>query len=607
VEASGKEYALKALLKNASSKQRKRFLYEVKLLTALAGTPGVIQLVDSSTEDDTKPLFYVMQLGEDSLKFLNSKDESEVVNCIKKLAGFLEQLHRTGIYHRDIKPENILFINSEPVLADFGLARRQGDPRITQTSDRQIGAKSTMAPEMLRTPYSADYTKADVYSLAKTLWIFLTKKTDSFDGCYSTLGKESLWKHDVLILGEIEQMLAACTSNAPETRWTLSKVRKCCKRYIELSEQPNARQREAWRLLKKRIFPYSLPEKAGWLELNDIIGILNLVLDKRCWNHVFLPVGGGLDLEFAGASHEDGCIELNFGGFTNIIKPRKLAFFSPGGEEYGEQDYFILEADNLDFVSSCPDVYREELTELSPMRYTDVRCKEWNDFNGANLPQRSRTVIRWRKGKFGIFMGGSFYNQKGLPYQGKLVDAYKALHEKIDSESFFTIFKSVISAHKAKHNKQIKGSQPIYHKPIKTKLYRTPLTSRQKQTIRAILKIFQNEYAVELQREQSPTDSSGFVKIDFNSMVEYIKTKEQRISRLKRFHIRDIKLLNALYLAGSNNTPPYGIPLDEALKKQSRFKLCEHEGICSNSPRSIIKAVRNGLNMFNGSNNKISP
>lgn len=261
VETPEGEYALKALLKNSSSKQRERFQYEINLLKDLSGTPGVVPLIDSNTNAESSPLFYVMELGACSLDFLVNKDECEIIRCIGKLAGFLEQLHRKGIYHRDIKPENILFINSEPVLADFGLARRRGDPRITRIGDRQLGAKSTIAPEMLRRPYKADYAKADIYSLTKTLWILLTQKRDGFDGCYSTLGKESLWNYNVQILGDIEQMLAASTSNNPDARWTLSKIRKCCKRYIDLSGEPGAKQKEAWKLLKKRIFPYSLPEK----------------------------------------------------------------------------------------------------------------------------------------------------------------------------------------------------------------------------------------------------------------------------------------------------------------------------------------------------------
>ena len=42
-------------------------------------------------------------------------------------------------------------------------------------SDRGLGAIFTIAPEMKRNPKPADASKADVFSLAKTLWM-LTKR-----------------------------------------------------------------------------------------------------------------------------------------------------------------------------------------------------------------------------------------------------------------------------------------------------------------------------------------------------------------------------------------------------------------------------------------------
>jgi cysteine-rich repeat protein len=82
-------------------------------------------------------------------------------------------LHERGIVHRDIKPANLLLDGEDRVvLADFGVAWRHGDPRVTRGSE-VIGTTAYLAPELRRggaTPTGA----ADLYSLALALHEALT-------------------------------------------------------------------------------------------------------------------------------------------------------------------------------------------------------------------------------------------------------------------------------------------------------------------------------------------------------------------------------------------------------------------------------------------------
>jgi hypothetical protein len=82
-----------------------------------------------------------------------------------------------------------------------------------------------------------------------------------------------------------------------------------------------------WIKIQKTIFPTGIPESCVWKSISSIISVLNLIGLIDSSNHMFYPTGGGIDIEKASLSVEDGCIEI-FTGFTDIVKPEKLLFES---------------------------------------------------------------------------------------------------------------------------------------------------------------------------------------------------------------------------------------------------------------------------------------
>lgn len=89
-----------------------------------------------------------------------------------QIAEGLEHAHGKGVIHRDIKPENIL-LNSkgEPVIADFGIARRENLQTISQKNDI-IGSPAFISPEQIE-GVALD-GRSDLYSLGVIGYELLT-------------------------------------------------------------------------------------------------------------------------------------------------------------------------------------------------------------------------------------------------------------------------------------------------------------------------------------------------------------------------------------------------------------------------------------------------
>jgi serine/threonine protein kinase len=109
---------------------------------------------------------------------------------IEKLARALHAVHEKGVIHRDLKPANVILRpDGEPVITDFGLARRGDDTRgeaLTRQGD-VIGTIEYMSPEQFEGDNAAVGPASDVYALGVVLYELLTGRRPFTGGTASTV------------------------------------------------------------------------------------------------------------------------------------------------------------------------------------------------------------------------------------------------------------------------------------------------------------------------------------------------------------------------------------------------------------------------------------
>jgi serine/threonine protein kinase len=179
IDKDGREGAIKILnAKDPNSEPYKRFRTEIELLRKIGTTSGVLPLLDEHlpakpTEND--PAWLVTPVAiklRDAIGMYQTL--TTVVDAINSISKTLSKLVlEFQVSHRDIKPDNLYSLDNQWMIGDFGLVDFPGKEALT-ADGAKLGPMYYIAPEMLADAATADGFAADVYSLAKTLWVLAT-------------------------------------------------------------------------------------------------------------------------------------------------------------------------------------------------------------------------------------------------------------------------------------------------------------------------------------------------------------------------------------------------------------------------------------------------
>jgi len=227
----GRQVALKVLsapIALLGERSRWRFQRESRLLAELSH-PGIVRVLEAGTIGDLP--FYAMEfidgapvsavldavrraglhganeatvrgallsaIGSDGGHRSAGGEEREYVALMVDIAAQVGEAlacaHAAGVVHRDVKPSNVLVRrDGRALLADFGVARRDGGARMTLTGDL-AGTPTYMSPEQARGE-AIDH-RSDVFSLGVLLYECLTLQLP-FAGESSAAALASLQRQD---------------------------------------------------------------------------------------------------------------------------------------------------------------------------------------------------------------------------------------------------------------------------------------------------------------------------------------------------------------------------------------------------------------------------
>lgn len=207
-----------------------RFRDEATHMSELTGRPGILPVLDlDACGLPGAPHWYVMPraqllgeaLGDDATLH-------DVVGHTASIADVLAALTQEGILHRDIKPDNLFFWDGRAVLGDFGIAAWTTEPGKTRVNEK-VGPAYFIAPEMREKRPTDRGRKADVYSLAKTLFVLALPSRGKYppDGThYAEAGEFSMWESGGgSAITELREVLEAATEFDVSARLSMSEFR----------------------------------------------------------------------------------------------------------------------------------------------------------------------------------------------------------------------------------------------------------------------------------------------------------------------------------------------------------------------------------------------
>lgn len=152
----------------------RRFRDEVAFHLGHPDLPGVLPLLDAHAPerlDEGEHAWLAMPVAKTVRLALGDEPSlEEVAETVAACAHTLAALAEENVFHRDLKPSNLFERDRQWLVGDFGLVTWPDKQELTEAGDK-LGPAHFIAPEMVTNPEGAAAGPADVWSLAKTLWV----------------------------------------------------------------------------------------------------------------------------------------------------------------------------------------------------------------------------------------------------------------------------------------------------------------------------------------------------------------------------------------------------------------------------------------------------
>lgn len=229
-----REVVVKTLWRNASGTIKE--VFSEALISKKINDSRVLSIYEIRRHKGSRP-YIVMEYfeGIDLYKYVMNNNNGEplafeeTLHIILEIAKGMQAAHNlaTPVIHRDIKPSNILYDpqTKEIRIIDFGIACMLPDAKeihrtVTVNSNsviakKMLGTLGYMAPEQQRGDQKID-TKADIFSLGKTLMFLLTAKTPPTENILAI--------NDPGIRNLIADLVGHCLMPEPDRRYDTAQV-----------------------------------------------------------------------------------------------------------------------------------------------------------------------------------------------------------------------------------------------------------------------------------------------------------------------------------------------------------------------------------------------
>ncbi len=256
-------------LRKADTVSELRFQTEVAAIASL-DHPYIVPIY-ASGEMDGRPFYSMKYYSGGSLanRMEAFSSAKSAAGLMAKLARAIHHAHERGILHRDLKPSNILLENGdEPIISDFGLAKRYEEDLSLTLTGSVMGTPAYMSPEQAVGNHAQVTTTSDIFSLGAIMFQLLTG-TQAFEGETSHAVLRNVIESDVqfprdrshAIDEDLETICLKCLRKDPEKRYvsalSLAEDLERWQRGEPVEARPITGSERALRWVKRHPFPFA--------------------------------------------------------------------------------------------------------------------------------------------------------------------------------------------------------------------------------------------------------------------------------------------------------------------------------------------------------------